>query len=449
MATKCPKCGGELVQTTPEIAKCKECGAAFKRKAPVEGESKKKGAGKNKGKEKGKHGILKTVAIVVLGLGILGTLLPDSNEGDKKERSEKKKEDSNSVWAHEDTDLEDFEYYVDGDKIHINGYKGKGDKLKIGSKYKVDGTKARVFSISDAPFIFAGLESIIISEGVETLDATVFNSCEAKYIFIPSTISNVEDRFWDYFFQVEKLYYGGTQEQWDAICNAKREDIDCRWIYCNVKVEELGEDDSEKETVSMDANSQKSEGENRVENAGSEDVARVYGAIEDFSYEVQGDVVSLGRYNGSENIIEIRPTYVIDGVEYRTDISNFYASGNSVGTIIIDEGFSEVNTAIFNSSDVHTVFFPRSMTNIYDYTLAYMHTSDGNLNKIYYAGTQDEWNAIFRRYERTKVEDAWAGKDPEQIGHSIADKLNEVIGVEYKPEEFEYHFSASPDELKQ
>jgi len=35
MATKCPKCGGELVQTTPEIAKCKECGAAFKRKGVV------------------------------------------------------------------------------------------------------------------------------------------------------------------------------------------------------------------------------------------------------------------------------------------------------------------------------------------------------------------------------------------------------------------------------
>lgn len=35
MATKCPKCGGELVQTTPEIAKCKGCGAAFKRKGAV------------------------------------------------------------------------------------------------------------------------------------------------------------------------------------------------------------------------------------------------------------------------------------------------------------------------------------------------------------------------------------------------------------------------------
>lgn len=35
MAIKCPKCGGELAQTTPEIAKCKECGTAFKRKGTV------------------------------------------------------------------------------------------------------------------------------------------------------------------------------------------------------------------------------------------------------------------------------------------------------------------------------------------------------------------------------------------------------------------------------
>lgn len=448
MATKCPKCGGELVQTTPEIAKCKGCGAAFKRKAPVEGEGKKKGAGKNKGKKKGKHGILKTVAIVVLALGIFGALLPDSNEGDKKERSEKKRKDS--VWAEKDTELKDFGYYVDGDKIYIDDYEGRDKKIKIGSSYDVDGSKKSVESISGAPFLGGSdIDSAIISEGITTLDRSVFNSCGVKYVFLPSTLQNVDNHFWGYFHDVEKIYYGGTQEQWYSICRIARKDLDCKQIYCNVKVEELGEDDSEKEMVSMDANSQKSEGENRVENAGAEDVARVYGAIEDFSYEVQGDVVSLGRYNGSENIIEIRPTYVIDGVEYRTDISNFYASGNSVGTIIIDEGFSEVNTAIFNSSDVHTVFFPRSMTNIYDYTLAYMHASNGSLNKIYYAGTQDEWNAIFRHYERTKVEDAWAGKDPEQIGHSIADKLNEVIGVEYKPEEFEYHFSASPDELKQ
>lgn len=252
MVTKCPKCGGELEQTTPESTKCSKCGTVFKIKAPTGSQPAQKKKTKKKEKKEGKHKILKIIAIVVLGLGILGAILPESEEKEGKSGSKQSKSSAkSSVWADEDTELEDFEYYVDGDKIHITGYNGENSKLKIGETYEVEGTKVRVASISGAPFIFAGLESIIVSEGVEFLDSTVFNSCEAKYIFIPSTLNNVEDRFWDYFFQVEKLYYGGTQEQWDSICNVEREDIDCKWIYCNVKVDELSEDDSLKQVVLM------------------------------------------------------------------------------------------------------------------------------------------------------------------------------------------------------
>lgn len=73
MDTKCPKCGGELAQTTPEIAKCKGCGAAFKRKAPVEsGGTNEKGTGKKAGKAKKKGGCLKWVLIALLVLILLG-----------------------------------------------------------------------------------------------------------------------------------------------------------------------------------------------------------------------------------------------------------------------------------------------------------------------------------------------------------------------------------------
>ena len=71
MATKCPKCGGELIQTTPEIAKCKGCGAAFKRQAPIAKNGDKSGVkqqnkrkGTNKPKKKG--GILKWFALIIV-----------------------------------------------------------------------------------------------------------------------------------------------------------------------------------------------------------------------------------------------------------------------------------------------------------------------------------------------------------------------------------------------
>lgn len=172
-----------------------------------------------------------------------------------------------------------------------------------------------------------------------------------------------------------------------------------------------------------------------------------YGDIEDFSYEISGENVLLKSYDGKDKVIEIKPTYTIEGAEYKTDISDFSVGiGNHrVESLILCEGIEEVATSIFNSSDVEKIFFPKSMKNVYDYTLSYLHPSEGNTIKIYYAGTQEEWAQIFTEYKRTKVEDTELG---EEMGKAIADKLNEMIGSEYDSSLFEYFFSASPDDLK-
>lgn len=175
-----------------------------------------------------------------------------------------------------------------------------------------------------------------------------------------------------------------------------------------------------------------------------------YGVIEDFDYEIVGNTVKLDSYDGNADILEICTSYVIDGTEYMTDISDFQIGiGDSdVRTVIFDEGFTEVANAVFNSTDVQNVFFPKSMINVYDNTLSYLHPEDNDKVRIYYAGTQEEWLNIFTEYKRTKVEDAWESKDAEAVGAAVADKLNELIGSGYDSSEFEYFFSANPDDLK-
>lgn len=442
MATKCPKCGGELVQITPEIAKCKKCGMAFKRKGTVETDSKAGNLNTPENKSKKGRGILKKAIIIIIALGILGSIFGDDEKKENESRND-------SVWAEKETDLEEFEYYIDGDKIHINGYKGESKKIKVGDSYEVDGTNMKVESISDAPFIFGDLESIIVSEGIKKLEANVFNSCEAKYIFIPSTIKNVDDRFWGYFFEVEKLYYGGTQEQWNGICKVAREELDCKFIYCNVKVEELGEDDSGKDIVSMQEKEEKGEPKEVGESGIETNESKNYGLISDFKYDIQGGKVFLGSYDGDERIIELKKSYKIDGIKYKTDISKFNVSSSSVGVVIIGEGIKKINTSIFNGTSVTEVYFPKSIAKVYDYTLAYMNPRENEKIKVYYGGTKKEWDNIFTKYKRKKVKDAWKGKNPEEIGKALADKANEVIGVEYDGSEFEYSFSANPEELKQ
>lgn len=172
-----------------------------------------------------------------------------------------------------------------------------------------------------------------------------------------------------------------------------------------------------------------------------------YGSIEDFSYELSGDTIILQKYTGKAETLEIQAFYTIDGTKYKTDLSDFQVGiGNrKVKTLILCEGITEVKNAIFNSCDVEKVYFPKSMVVVHDNTLSYLHPDDGKTIKIYYGGTQEEWAEIFAEYKRTLVEDAEFG---EEMGQAAADKLNEMMGMEYDSSLFEYFFSASPDDLK-
>ncbi len=202
------------------------------------------------------------------------------------------------------------------------------------------------------------------------------------------------------------------------------------WFFIFILFSSLGV--TENSTISKNAES------NTEEN---------YGKIEDFSYELSGDSVILDKYNGNSEILEIKPSYQIDGNDYKTDLSNFQVGiGNSnVKTLIFDEEITSVRDAIFNSCKVEKVYFPKTIETVYDNTLSYLHPKDGETIKIYYGGTQEEWENIFTKYERTKLEDA---KNAEEVGKSIGDKLNEIAGAEYDSSLFEYFFSSSPDDLK-
>lgn len=178
------------------------------------------------------------------------------------------------------------------------------------------------------------------------------------------------------------------------------------------------------------------------------DDSEKYGTISDFDYDIEGSTVKLHGYDGKCKVLEILPTYNIDGTDYATDLSDFQVGiGNSyVESIIFQEGITEIYDAIFNSCDVQKVFFPKSMENVTDKALSYLSPKEnGDLIQIYYTGTQDDWGNIFAEYKRTKVEDSEFG---EEMGESIADKLNEMMGSKYDSSEFEYYFSASPDDLK-
>lgn len=152
---------------------------------------------------------------------------------------ETKETKNSSVWATDYTDINEFNYYVDGNEIYVKRYEGKEKKIKINSTYEIDGKTRYVVSFIDATFLCHKSESIVIPEGTKTLKSNIFNSCGVKFVFLPSTLEKPDDKFWGYFHDVEKIYYGGTEEQWNIICTVDRFDVDAKEIVFETDVSEL------------------------------------------------------------------------------------------------------------------------------------------------------------------------------------------------------------------
>ena len=75
-----------------------------------------------------------------------------------------------------------------------------------------------VNSIGSAAFGFTSLTNVVIPDGVSFLDAWVFYGCEGlEKIVIPDSVTTIGDAaFWN-CWSLKDVYYGGTEEQWDAI----------------------------------------------------------------------------------------------------------------------------------------------------------------------------------------------------------------------------------------
>lgn len=163
-------------------------------------------------------------------------------------------------------------------------------------------------------------------------------------------------------------------------------------------------------------------------------------AAESFEYEIKDDTIQLKSYNGDESEITIKSTYDIDNKTYNTDLSDFRIGNNKVDTIKFAEGIKEINLTTFNSCDVTSVYFPASMEQVYDYSLAYLHPDNDSKIQIYYAGSEDKWNSIFTTYKSSDAKEEWENGNYDKAGEAAANSLNEKIGTKYDSSNFEFHF---------
>ena len=146
---------------------------------------------------------------------------------------------ANSVWLNGYTDINDFEYYTDGTEIYIKKYHGNSDKVRVASTYDINGTTCNVVSFEDATFLFSRVSSVIIPNGTRYLANNTFNTSGIKFLYLPNTLMGIEDSFWGYFHDVQKIYYGGSQEEWNNLYNAGSANLDAKQIVFGQNPDEL------------------------------------------------------------------------------------------------------------------------------------------------------------------------------------------------------------------
>ena len=144
-----------------------------------------------------------------------------------------------SIWLDGYTDIGDFSYYLDGDELHIKDYTADNTKVRIAPAYEIDGTTYHVTSFEDATFFCKGVENVIIPDGTRYMESNTFNSSDLKYLYLSDTLVEVEDTFWGYFHGLDKIYYGGTQDEWNKLCTVDRGDIDVKEIIFEQNPDEL------------------------------------------------------------------------------------------------------------------------------------------------------------------------------------------------------------------
>lgn len=171
-----------------------------------------------------------TIVLVFFSIGIF------ASSGEKESKNQ---QENNSVWLEDYTDISDFEYYIDGNEIFLTDFNSNEKKVRINSSYVIDGDTYNVVSLNQV-FTLDTVTSVIIPEGVRSVAMNEFNCSGVEFLYLPSTLQDIgSDSFWGYFHDVEKIYYGGSEEQWNQLCTVERSEINAKQIIFNTTPDDL------------------------------------------------------------------------------------------------------------------------------------------------------------------------------------------------------------------
>ena len=171
-------------------------------------------------------------------------------------------------------------------------------------------------------------------------------------------------------------------------------------------------------------------------------LSSVGGTIDDFKYEIEKNNIKLTKYIGTSAIVIVEEKYELDGKKYNTDLTDCKITNRSVRAVYFSEGIKEINDSIFNGSDVMKIYLPKSMNVISTRFLGYLHADNGDKVEVYYPGKQAEFEKKLTNESGNQSKNKAAQK-----GADWANKLNNMLGIGYDPDDFDFIFEATKEDF--
>lgn len=178
------------------------------------------------------------------------------------------------------------------------------------------------------------------------------------------------------------------------------------------------------------------------------DWATDFTPISDFRYTVNGNTITLVRYEGDDTQIMLSPVYTLNGTDYTLismgDDACFLSEGY-ITSVIIPEGVTEIGASCFNScASLERIYLPSTLTEIPSGFLSYLHEYKIYCNSALNISAGRDYN----NYSLSPDDMSGSG----ELGESLARALNGMMyGVDSYEDEHvvEIYFGGTEEQWSQ
>lgn len=125
--------------------------------------------------------------------------------------------EGSELWAISATPLEDFEFELQDGILYLERYNGNDKKLRIAAQYESNGSTYPV-SVDELSLLGNHLESVILEDGITSVNRVVFNSTGVQRVYLPASLTLIYDDMLAYISSsLELIAYGGSEEDWNSV----------------------------------------------------------------------------------------------------------------------------------------------------------------------------------------------------------------------------------------